>query len=104
MMDVRVKIDIKEIVAYLNLILEIDREAVSKVFLEGRTKCNEDLANHPTVAVGIIDGDYHVGALGLLNGFFTDEDTIGMDYYVDTRLIQSFNVVKRKDFTKVEQE
>jgi hypothetical protein len=99
MADYRNRTDIYEIVDFLNSLLKIDRKAISKVFIDGRTECNEELADHPFVQVGsYVEGEYIVGALGLLNGLFVGEESIGMTYDNETRMILNFSVQQKSDF------
>ena len=58
-----------EVVAFLNDLLALDREAV-EALVRHRVPCNQALTEHPTVQVGPIaeNGQNHVGLLGLLNG------------------------------------
>lgn len=56
------------IITFLNSLLEVDREAVSRI-MTGYVRCNRTMAEHPTVQCGQIAPDWwHVGALGILNG------------------------------------
>lgn len=90
--------NIHDIVDYLNGLLQIDKEAVSEIFTR-RVECNEELADHPTVQVGSYhEGEYIVGALGIMNGLFTGDETISMSYDKETRLILNFAVQRKSDF------
>jgi hypothetical protein len=53
-----------ELIAYLNTLLDLDREALSRL-VEFRTPANSLLWNHTSVQVVMRD----VGLLGILNGF-----------------------------------
>jgi hypothetical protein len=53
----------------LNEALQADPQTISAL-MNHRVICNEALANHPTIQVGIYEGEYKVGLLGLLNGLF----------------------------------
>jgi hypothetical protein len=68
------KISLDEFIARLNALLEVDREAMSRLFLSAGTFCNAEMANHPTVQVHAVrseNGDkYNVRMLGILNGIF----------------------------------
>jgi hypothetical protein len=54
-------------ISVLNEALERDPEAITRL-INMRVECNERLAAHPTVQVGVYDGIHRVGVLGLLNG------------------------------------
>ena len=63
-----VDLDLAEkIVDYLNELTGMDRPAMGAL-ISNRVPCNEELANHPTCQVGMQNGGWHVGLLGLLNG------------------------------------
>lgn len=64
-----------EFQTYLNQLLEVDSETMSKLF-QIRVECNQRLADHPTVQVmlGKEKQEYLVGFLGILNGFFGSFD------------------------------
>lgn len=57
----------ERIVAYLNELVELDRQAIAAL-IANRVPCNEGVANHPSCQVGKQHGEYHVGLLGILNG------------------------------------
>jgi len=59
----------ESVVRFLNSLLEIDRDAISGVFL-GHVPCNKGLSDHRTVQVLNIKGITSVGPLGILNGIF----------------------------------
>lgn len=83
----------REVVDFLNDLLEVDRESISK-FFHKRTVVNEDLAGHPTVQVRISSNEETtIAALGLLNGLFgVDSDGWGAIY----RLIEDdgYSIIK----------
>lgn len=60
--------DADDLIAFLNELLEYDRNAVG-CLIANRVPCNEALGEHPTVQTGKQHGGYHVGLLGLLNGY-----------------------------------
>lgn len=60
---------INEAITILNTILEADRGALQQL-IDHRVLCNEALADHPTVQVGAVNGEYCVGVLGVINGLF----------------------------------
>jgi hypothetical protein len=85
-MAIKESITLEEVIAFLNSLLEIDREAVTTLFDAARVPCSEGLANHPTVQVvpnraPEVYGKYSVGVLGILNGMFgTDNESWGTIY------------------------
>lgn len=92
------KVSQQEAVDFLNDILKADPEGIS-AFFSTRVACNKELANHPTVQVGVLNPDYHVfGALGILNGLFgIDEDGWGcIVAIVEGPKIIQFEVVTNK--------
>lgn len=74
-----VRPDVDEFIAFLNKLAAIDDYALAELLCI-RVPCNGDLAAHPSVqvAVGgersgytyIRPGEFRVGMLGILNGFF----------------------------------
>lgn len=67
----RVQDDVKRakaLVRFLNDLLDLDRAAIGDL-VNSRVPCNQALAVHPTVQVGVSNGAFVVGLLGLLNGF-----------------------------------
>ncbi len=66
--------DINEAILALNEAIEIDAEAVNKVFLN-RVPLNNELADYPTLPVlQERDGTCSVGALGFINMIMTELD------------------------------
>lgn len=61
--------DVDDVIKFLNELLELDRPAIAAL-IANRVPCNEALGMHPTVQVGAQHGGYHVGLLGILNGYF----------------------------------
>jgi hypothetical protein len=61
------KTNLEKIADLLNEALALDRPAVAAL-IANRVPCNEALADHPTIQVGVQHGGFHVGLLGLLNG------------------------------------
>ena len=58
----------EHIVSVLNEANDLDPVAIGQL-VSHRVKCNDALADHPTIQVGKIDGpDVVVGLLGLING------------------------------------
>jgi hypothetical protein len=67
----------KKWIDFLNKLVKIDREAVTKL-VNARVPCNRKLADHPTVQVGVKKKGHEVGLLGILNGFTgADERSCG---------------------------
>jgi hypothetical protein len=74
-----------EAIAFLNSLVAIDRHFVQEL-MALRVPCNSQIANHPSVQVGIGSdkdvfvrpNEYRCGILGVLNGFFGTFD--GGDY------------------------
>jgi hypothetical protein len=63
-------ISVDDTIAFLNSLVELDRDAVTNL-IKSRVECNESLARHPTVQVGVKDNNtYEVGILGIINGLF----------------------------------
>ena len=61
----------KDVVDYLNELLALDRELVTKL-VKQQTVCNEGVAQHPSVKVRKYNaGQYSIGLVGLLNGLFS---------------------------------
>jgi len=60
----------RPLIEFLNEALKIDPEAIISL-VEKRVRCNEKMADHPSIQVGSgkIKGSTKVGLLGLLNGF-----------------------------------
>jgi len=54
----------EKLVAFLNELIAIDPEAMTKLFTY-RTKCNDAMAEHSTVQV---DEDQNVSFIGIING------------------------------------
>ena len=73
------KMSAKEVVEFLNELLEIDPFAMNALF-NIRVFCNTKLADHETVQVlGVEGGVGSVGFIGILNGMFgVDEDGWGI--------------------------
>jgi len=61
----------KDVCNLLNELLAIDYEAV-KNLVSSRVRCNQTLADHPTVQARQYQGDEYpsVGLIGILNGLF----------------------------------
>lgn len=76
----RDKVTVSEAVLMLNEALVRDREAITKLVLNGRQDCNEMLAHHPTIQCAKIGENYQIGILGILNGLFgvSPDDSCGI--------------------------
>lgn len=62
----------EQAVTLLNEIHALDPSVLQNL-VSHRVPCNEALANHPTVQVGLVDGEdgkFEVGILGIINGLF----------------------------------
>ncbi|HBI37097.1 MAG TPA: hypothetical protein DDY71_05580 [Spirochaetia bacterium] len=63
-------ITIDDAINFLNELIALDKDAMTKLVTQ-RVICNEDMAFHPTVQVGINENrEYIVGMAGILNGLF----------------------------------
>jgi hypothetical protein len=63
-----VRPEVSAMVEYLNSLLDLDPAFVSAL-IQMRAPCNEAIALHPTVQVGMPDGHPVAGFLGVVNGF-----------------------------------
>jgi len=67
-------ITLDQTLSILNGALEKDPVAISELFLKARVRCNEALADHPTIQVRSIQvglmTECSLGVLGLINGLF----------------------------------
>lgn len=80
---------------FLNEILKADKEAVDRIF-DTRVPCNSELAEHPTVQVGIGgDGNAEVGILGILNGFTEIVEAWRVVAEIDTSAKQNHPSINR---------
>ena len=80
-MSVSEGVDLDSVIVFLNQLIQIDSQAVGNL-VENRVLCNEKMADHPTVQVGVVKTDtgerFEVGILGVINGLFgIDEDGHG---------------------------
>lgn len=74
---IREIVSIDDVIELLNECILLDRPAIGAL-IANRVPCNQPLADHPTVQVMAQHGGFHVGMLGILNGFFGgDEDGWG---------------------------
>lgn len=86
-----------EAVAVLNEALRLEPKAVSDLVRHRVKFQSEELADHPTIQVGVLPDGFDLGLVGLLNGIFgTEHDRIAIevddDFYTDPEaLIQSFS-------------
>lgn len=63
----------EDCVRILNELVTLDMEA-AKSLLNARVPCNAALAAHPTIEVGVYEGQTKVGILGVLEGLFRDRE------------------------------
>ncbi len=93
---IKEKITIDEMIEFLNGLLEDDPEFMNSLFAI-RVNCNKKLANHPTVQVASLGGDFYIaGIIGIFNGLFGINDKDGWGSIVinyDKHRIK--NIVKR---------
>lgn len=69
-------VSIDEVIALLNDAFEKDPEAIHEL-VTTRVPCNEAMADHPTIQVGVNwkgTSKYVVGVIGILNGIFGTAD------------------------------
>lgn len=71
----------EHMVSVLNEALEIDHDAMWRLFVGYRAKCNEEFANHSTIQCKKETSCYSVSCLGLLNGLLGIKQD-GMGYIV----------------------
>lgn len=64
---------VDQMIDYLNELIELDRPAIAAL-IANRVPCNQALADHPTVQVHQQNDGFHVGLLGIINGFFGVND------------------------------
>lgn len=70
-------ISIDRVLEVLNRAVEADRDAIEDL-VASRVPCNDELAADPEIQVGIYHiGSPTVGVLGLINGFFGNQDGWG---------------------------
>jgi len=68
---IRESVTINDVVLYLNELLDIDKDALSRLITEKRSRCNKALADHSTVIASDEGGGvFTVGLMGILNGLF----------------------------------
>lgn len=92
-------VSVERAVHILNEINMLDPEVLGTL-IQTRVVCNEKLAGHPTVQVGVVqindEPRYHVGLLGIINGIFgIDSDSWGFiecELDVETGQIVTFRV------------
>jgi len=81
---------------FLNELLEIDQEAISKLVFSS-VPCSSEMVNHPTVQVVEKDGEYSVSVFSILNGL-CDHSQIGPIYAIKNQGIKDRQVVIRGGF------
>lgn len=67
-------ITIEDAILMLNSMIMCDEEAVLSL-VSDRVKCNEAMANHPSIQVAGGSGVYFIGLLGVINGLFGVSDS-----------------------------
>lgn len=78
----RTQITIDETIDFLNELIALDSIAVQSLARKA-VKCNDSLAEHPTIQVATHEGAYYLGLLGVLNGMFgVDDDGWGSIVFV----------------------
>ena len=100
----RETVNISEVVEFLNHMLKIDPAATNALF-SLRVSCNQELAAHPTIQVGLLGGSHPiVGLIGIVNGMFgVDKNKwghISADY--DDGQIIRFRLLSENDTTEHE--
>ena len=70
---IKASITVENVIEVLNEALIADPKAMNELILNCKAKCNEKLADHPTIQIGF-NGHFLVGTLGLLNGLFGIDD------------------------------
>jgi len=78
--------EINNIVNYLNKLLELDRAAINKLFLDNYVVVNKNIMNHKYAQVRM-DGKF--GILGLINGIIIPHNRV---IYMD--LDEKENIIK----------
>jgi len=76
---IKQQITIKEVIDFLNELVELDNAAIESL-INSRVNCNKAMADHPTVQVRQWPSEegFEVGLLGVLNGMFgVNEDGWG---------------------------
>jgi len=95
---IKKQVNIDDVISLLNDALKLDPKAITNLVGQ-RVVCNKKLAKHPTVQVGVVDNNYQVGLLGILNGLFgVDEKGYGAiiaDFDNDDIII---NFIKNKNY------
>jgi hypothetical protein len=73
---------------------------VMPALIQMRVPCNRVLADDPTVQVGVIDGGFEVGILGIINGIIGIRDN-GWGYigarYDDEKNLTGFRILGEND-------
>lgn len=88
----------QEAVDYLNELLRLDRDAMSRLVLT-RVLCNEHLAHHPTLLMlGRGEEEYEFGCLGILNGLLLRDESNGfvVAAIVEDDVVKRFMVLRRE--------
>ena len=94
-------VSIDEVIDLLNGAIESDRSAMQNL-ANARVQCNEELSLHETIQVGVVDGKFRVGLIGILNGIFGMNEEgcgpIGFQFNDDNgELINVFRLDRREE-------
>ena len=63
----------EQFIAYLNSLVSADGNAINEL-VKTRVKCNQELAEHPKAQVGLDNGYFYIGLLGILCGVFAEDN------------------------------
>ena len=66
---IKASVTIDEVLTILNEAHADDPKAMDAL-IKARVNCNDKLADHPTIQIGVHHNGYSVGLLGILNGLF----------------------------------
>lgn len=79
-MPIKQSVTLDETICVLNRALQKDRDAISKLFLRRKVKCNDELADDETIQVGKRGNSPTIGPIGILNGLFGIDDDMDTGY------------------------
>jgi hypothetical protein len=68
------RLEANAVCTYLNELLAADPVFMNAI-VNHRPECNTAVAEHPTLQVGMVDGTYCAGLIGLLNGLLGKHET-----------------------------
>ena len=66
-----------DLVIFLNQLIDVDKDAITRLILDSKVKCNKLMALHPTIQVSTEDytkNVFSLGILGFLNGLFSTNE------------------------------